>query len=341
MKLVDRWSVVVLVALMVIAAGVFIGLTIRSNEEITPNDQFFKLSIGPTPQINASDYILRVDGLVKEPFELNYTEIKELSSISESVTLDCVTGRSGRANWTGIGLKSLLDRAQVNDTAIEVVFFCADGYSTSLTLSEAKDSGVILAYGMNGVTLPADHGFPLRLVVPNNWGYKWAKWVTHIQLVDIDFKGYWERVGWADDATITPISDWRVHAALLSVTAVLGGFSALSGIRNAENAKAAKRLPKFFARKYHRYVSLAFYLLLFGTFLFWAAQTFELRGALFYSLHGRLALLTMIFSAVGIISGIPMLSRPSKLRWIHWVSNMTAYLLLLATVILGILRIFT
>jgi len=128
---------------------------------------------------------------------------------------------------------------------------------------------------------------------------------------------------------------------LLSVTAVLGGFSALSGIRNAENAKAAKQLPKFFARKYHRYFSLAFYVLLFGTFLFWAAQTFELRGALFYSLHGRLALLTMIFSTVGIISGIPMLSRPAKLRWLHWVSNMTAYLLLLATVILGILRIFT
>jgi|GEM_PF-5581221 len=86
---------------MVIIAGVFIGLTVRSNEEITPNDQFFKLSIGPTPRINASDYILRVDGLVKQPFELNYTEIKELPRISEDVTLDCVTGRSGRANWTG------------------------------------------------------------------------------------------------------------------------------------------------------------------------------------------------------------------------------------------------
>lgn len=341
MKPINRWSVVVLVALMVIIAGVFIGLTVRSNEEITPNDQFFTLSIGPTPHINASDYILRIDGLVEQPFELNYSEIRSLPRTSESVTLDCVTGPSARANWTGISLKGLLDRAQINDTAIEVVFLCADGYSTSLTVAEASDSGVILAYGMNGVTLPADHGFPLRLVVPNNWGYKWAKWVTHIQLVDSDFKGYWERVGWADDATITPISDWRVHAALLSATAVLGGFSALSGLRNAENAKAARRLPRLFAIQYHRYVGLAFYLLLFGTFLFWAGQTFELRGALFYSLHGRLALLTVVFSAVGIISGIPMLSKPPKLRWLHWVSNMTAYLLLLATIILGILRLFT
>jgi hypothetical protein len=341
MKLLSRWGVAVLVAAVVIIAGVFIGLTYQSNEEITPNDQFFTLSIGPTPHINASNYTLRIDGLVKQPFELNYSEIKSLPRISENILLDCVTGRSGRANWTGVSLKILLDRAQVNDTAVKVVFFCADGYSTSLTVAEASDSGVILAYGMNGVTLPADHGFPLRLVVPNNWGYKWAKWVTHIQLVDTDFKGYWERVGWADNATITPITDWRMHAALLTITAVLGAFAALSGLKNANNAKAAKKLPRIFASKYHRYVSLAYYLLLFGTFLFWASQTLELRGALFYTLHGRLALLTVIFAAIGLISAVPMLARPPKLRWFHWVANMTAYLLLLATIFLGILRLFT
>lgn len=341
MKLINRWSIVALVALMVIIASAFIGLTVRSNQEITPNDQFFKVSIGPTPQINISAFTLRIDGLVQHPFTLNYSQIRSMASISEIVTLDCVTGPSGTANWTGIGLGGLLDLAQVNGTAIKVVFFCADGYSTSLTVAEANGSGVILAYDMNGVTLPADQGFPSRLVVPNNWGYKWAKWVTHIQLVDSDFKGYWEKAGWADNATITPISDWRVHAVLLSFTAMLGGFSALSGLRNAENAQRAKRLPRFFSSKYHRYVSLAYYVLLFGTFLFWSTQTFELRGALFYSLHGRLALLTIIFSVVGIASGIPMLSRPPKWRMLHWVSNMTAYLLLLVTIFLGVLRLFS
>jgi DMSO/TMAO reductase YedYZ molybdopterin-dependent catalytic subunit len=337
----NRWSGVAIIAIMVIIASAFIGLTVRSNEEITPNDQFFTESIGPPPLVNVSDYHLRIDGLVKQPFDLKYSEIRALPSTSEVVTLDCVTGQSGRANWTGISLKELLDSAQINDTATKVAFFCADGYSTSLTIAGARTSGVILAYEMNGVALPVDHGFPMRLVVPNNWGYKWAKWVTHIQVIDNDFKGYWEKAGWADDATITPISDWRLHATLLSITAVLGGFSALSGLKNAENARAAKALPKFFAKKYHRYVSAVYYLLLFGTFLFWAAQTFELRGALFYSLHGRLALLTMIFSIIGIISGLPMLAKPSRLRWLHWVSNMTAYLLLLATVVLGILKLFT
>ena len=341
MRQIIRLAVVVAIATAVIVAGAFIGLTVQSNEGITPNDKFFKTSIGTTPQINASTYVLRIDGLVNEPFELNYSEILASPSVSETVTLDCVTGWSGRANWTGIGLKSLLDRAQINDTAVEVVFFCADGYSTSLTIAEASATDVILAYEMNGVALPPDHGYPLRLVVPNNWGYKWAKWVTHVQLVDSDFKGYWERLGWADDATITPISDWRLHAALLTACAGLGAFSALSGIRNAEGAKLARRLPGFFARRYHRYVSAAYYLLLFATFLFWAAQTFELRGAVFYSLHGRLALLTILFAAAGLISGLPMLSHPPKLRWLHWVSNMTAYLLLLVTIVLGVLRLFS
>jgi hypothetical protein len=340
MKFLSRTSAAILIAIVVIIAGTFIGLTYRPNEVLTPNDKFFKVSIGPTPQFNASTYTLKIDGLVKQPFELNYTEIKSLPNVSEDVTLECVTGPSDRANWTGVTLKSLLDRAQANDTVIDVIFFCADGYSTSLTIGEASDPGVILAYGMNGVTLPADHGFPLRLVVPNNWGYKWAKWVTHIQLVDTDFKGYWEKVGWADNATITPITDWRAHAVLLSITAVLGAFAALSGMRNSKDAKAAKRLPKIFSSKYHRYISLAYYLLLFGTFLFWASQTLALRGALFYTLHGRLALLTVIFATVGLISAVPMLAKTPKLRWFHWVANMTAYLLLLATIILGILRLF-
>src|SRR5512135_3855907 len=136
MRPLGRWSIAILVALTVIVVAAFIGLTYRPSEALTPNDQFFKVAIGPTPQFNASTYTLRIDGLVKHPFELNYSEIKSLPNVSEDVTLDCVTGPSGRANWTGITLRSLLDIAQMNDTAIEVVFLCADGYSTSLTVGE-------------------------------------------------------------------------------------------------------------------------------------------------------------------------------------------------------------
>jgi hypothetical protein len=131
----------------------------------------------------------------------------------------------------------------------------------------------------------------------------------------------------------------RVHAVLLSIAAVLGGFSALSGTRNSKYAGFARKIAAIFAKKFHRYVSVIYYLVLFVTFIYRAIQTYDLRGAVFYSLHGRLVLLTVLFSLVGIVSGIPMLSEASNPRLVHWVSNVTAYLLFLITMILGVLRV--
>jgi len=332
--------VAILVIVSIVVAVSFVGLTIRSNESITPNDQFFKVAIGPSPVIDVSQWRLQIDGLVDHPMNLTYEETTSLPNITEVVTLDCVTGFSGRAYWTGTSLGDLIETLGVRQSVQEVVFFSADGYSTSLTISEASDPGVILAWGMNNVTLPVDHGFPLRLVVPGDFGYKWAKWITHIEFIDYDYRGYWETRGWADDASIAPTSDWHIHAALLSLAAVLGGFSALSGIRNSQSAVLAKKIPPIFAKRYHRYVSGVFYLVVFSAFLYWALVTYDLRGAVFYSLHGRLALLTVLFSIVGVISGIPMLSDSSRFRFVHWVSNMTAYALLLVTIVLGLLRVY-
>lgn len=131
---------------------------------------------------------------------------------------------------------------------------------------------------MKNVTLPVDHGFPARLVVPGNFGYKWAKWIAHVEFVDYDYRGYWESRGWADNARIEPLREWQAHALLHSVAAVLGGFSALSGLRNSQSARIAKRLPGILSKKYHRYVSAGYYLILFATFAFWALQTQDLRG---------------------------------------------------------------
>ena len=332
-------GVALLVIVSILVAASFVGLTVRSNEKITPNDQFFKVSIGPSPVIDETKWRLLVNGMVDHPMNLTYAEIKSFPNITEALTLDCVSGLSGRAYWTGVKLSDIMNMTGVENAAMKVVFFCADGYSTSLTISEAKNPDVILAWGMNNVTLPIDHGFPMRLVVPGNFGYKWAKWITHVEFVDYDYRGYWESRGWADDASIKPLSDWRIHAMLFSVAVVLGGFSVLSGMRNSQSAKLARKIPAIFAKKYHRYVSAIYYLVLFVTFTFWALQTYDLRGAIFYTLHGRMALLTIVFSVVGIVSGIPMLSGSSRFRLVHWVSNVTAYVLLLITIILGVLRV--
>ncbi|MEE8325126.1 MAG: molybdopterin-dependent oxidoreductase, partial [Candidatus Humimicrobiaceae bacterium] len=74
------------------------------------------------------------------------------------------------------------------------------GYSTSITLDEAMEEGVIIAYEMNGEALTDEHGFPVRMVVPEKYGMKWPKWINTIEFVDYDYRGYWEQRGWSDYA---------------------------------------------------------------------------------------------------------------------------------------------
>jgi DMSO/TMAO reductase YedYZ molybdopterin-dependent catalytic subunit len=94
----------------------------------------------------------------------------------------------------------ILEQVGPEPSVQEIVFKCADGYSTSITLEEALQEGVQLCYRINGETMLPRHGYPLRLVLPEKYGMKWAKWITEIEFVDYDYKGYWERRGWSDYA---------------------------------------------------------------------------------------------------------------------------------------------
>ena len=304
---------------------------------ITPNDRFLTVSFNGTPDVNISGYDLTVFGLVDHKLNLSYQDVLSMDSSTEKETIRCVTGPSGTAVFVGVRLGAILDRAGTSSGAQEVVFYGLDGYSTSLKIADARRGDVIIAYEMNNETLQADQGYPLRMVVPGEWGYKWAKWVYAIEVVGYDYKGYWEGKGWADDATINPISDWYVHAVLMTLALALGVFSVVSGLRNSLDKKVADRVPDLFLRKYHRYVSIAFYLIMILTFMYWASITLQLRGAIFYSLHGRLALLTMVFAFAGIATGIGMGKDPKRYRFVHWVSNLTAISLMAITVLLGVL----
>ena len=304
---------------------------------ITPNERFMTVSFNGTPEVNISGYTLTVFGLVDRQINLSYQDVVSMDNTTEKQTIRCVTGPSGTAVFVGVRLGAILDRAGVSSGAQEVVFYGLDGYSTSLELADARRGDVILAYEMNNETLPADQGYPLRSVVPGEWGYKWAKWVYAIELVGYDYKGYWEGKGWADDAAINPISDWFIHAVLMTVALALGAFSTISGLRNSLDKRVAERIPDFFPRRYHRYVSILFYLIVLLTFLYWISITLQLRGAIFYSLHGRLALMTAVFAVAGIITGHRMRKDPKRYRYVHWVSNLTALSLMVITVVLGVL----
>ena len=166
---------------------------------------FFNLYIGGIPDIDIKDWELEVTGLVSDPITLDYDEILSMPQSSVFATLETISNPQGgmsigNAVWTGVPFKYIMDLVGPEEKVIKVAFFCEDGYSTGLTPEELTEEGVILAYKMNGRFLSPNHGFPLKLVVPQKYGMKWPKWVNKINFVDNDYKGYWESRGWSDYA---------------------------------------------------------------------------------------------------------------------------------------------
>lgn len=173
----------------------------------TPSSEFFIQQIGKTPQIDSNEWEMEVAGKVENPYTLDYQEFLEFPKTSVVATLECIGNilggdQIGNSNWTGVPLKYVLERAGVKEGAVDVVFYAKDGYSDSLPLEKALEEDTLLAFGMDGFFLPPDHGFPVRLVVPGIYGMKWVKWIEKIEVVDSDYKGYWEKQGWDDVALV-------------------------------------------------------------------------------------------------------------------------------------------
>ncbi|MGH7410518.1 MAG: molybdopterin-dependent oxidoreductase [Candidatus Methylomirabilis sp.] len=176
--------------------------------EVTPNDKFYRISKNLfDPVVKAEKWSLEIKGMVERPFRLGYDELKALPAVQQYATLECISNEVGgelisNALWKGVRLQVLLERAGVKPKAKKVVFTCVDGYSTGIPPTKALHPDTILAHEMNGVTLPPDHGFPVRLINPGHYGMKNPKWITGIELVDQDYKGYWETRGWSDESRV-------------------------------------------------------------------------------------------------------------------------------------------
>jgi len=119
------------------------------------------------------------------------------------MTLEWRGGESiGTAEWEGVSLKTLLDEAGVESNVYDVVLRAADGYVDSFPVERAMAGDVLVAYKMNGVPLPTGHGYPARIIIPGIYGMKHVQWLTEIELVSQDYKGYYQKQGWSDDATV-------------------------------------------------------------------------------------------------------------------------------------------
>lgn len=194
--------------------------------EVTPNDEFYEISKNIiNPSVHVSGWTLQIDGVPDGPYSFTYDELLELPWVEEYVTLTCISNLVGgdlisNALWRGVPLKVLLERAGMPVSAERLAFHAADGYVDSFPMSYAMRENVIVAYLMNGEPLSDSHGFPARIVVPGLYGMENVKWLTRIEPVAADFRGFWQRRGWADTAVINTMSRIDVPAANAGVAPV-------------------------------------------------------------------------------------------------------------------------
>ncbi len=164
-------------------------------------------SVASAPDFNAASWRLKVDGLVRRPLTLTFTDFTALPQVEETKDFTCVEGWTvPGVRWKGVRLRELMLRADLDPRATHLVFHSGDGaYSDSLTIAEALHPAVLMAQEMNGQPLTPDHGRPLRLLVPGNYGYKSVKWVVRVESIAAGaagYQGYWEQRGYPAEAEI-------------------------------------------------------------------------------------------------------------------------------------------
>lgn len=170
-------------------------------KKLSSIEDFRENSIKGPQVVDLSTYALKITGEVDTETTLSYADVIALPNAQKAVTLNCVEGWSADILWRGVRLKDVINKAGIGPDANTVIFHCYDGYTTSLPLSFVLDRDLLFAYQMNGVNLPAERGFPFQVVAESKLGYKWAKWVTEIELSSDDtYKGYWEQRGYDNTA---------------------------------------------------------------------------------------------------------------------------------------------
>lgn len=210
-----RFALVLLV-LVVLSALVFVsgclsqpieleGVEVREyqGEKLSSVNDFRENSISGPQEVPIEEYTLEIGGLVNDSKKYSYDEVLGRQSYIKKVTLYCVEGWDVAILWEGVLVRDLLEEAGPKPEANTVIFYAEDGYSTSLPLDYVMERDIIMAYKMNGVTLPPERGFPFQLVAEDKWGYKWIKWVTGIELSDDpDYRGFWESRGYSNSGNL-------------------------------------------------------------------------------------------------------------------------------------------
>jgi len=171
---------------------------------LTPTPDFYRVSKNLIdPQVDVSGWRLKVTGLVERELELTYDDLLARATTKKITTLCCVSNELngdliGTAEWTGLPLAELLQEAGIKEGAVDLKFHAADDYEDSVSVEIGLDPDNLIVVAMNGEPLTDEHGYPARLIIPNIYGMKNVKWIDRIEVVDEDFKGYWQTRQWSD-----------------------------------------------------------------------------------------------------------------------------------------------
>jgi DMSO/TMAO reductase YedYZ molybdopterin-dependent catalytic subunit len=233
---------------------------------LTPNHLFFVRNHFAAPTIQSFAWTLAVDGAVAQPLELGFDALQQLPSRSQVTLLECAgnaragftpraegtqwdTSAVGVAEWTGVPVATVLERAGLLPDAVELVFYGGDnpGFQRSLTREHVMHPDVLLAYAMNGEPLPPDHGFPVRLVVPGWIGVASVKWLTRIQAVTEPYTGFYQRARYVierenQQGDPEPVTWLPVRATIARPTAnavLAAGPTAVSGFAYSGRGRIA------------------------------------------------------------------------------------------------------
>ena len=199
------------------------------------NECFFVRNLGMTPRIDASRWSLAIEGAVEHPYALTYEALRALPAVTVARAIECAgNGRSffelmqrrkiegtqwklggiGVAEWTGVPLRALLERAVLRPSARTVMAVGGDERQVRRPLPLAKTlaDDTLVVHRMNGEPLPPDHGFPARLLVPGWVGIANIKWLTRLEIADAELRSFWNTEQYVIDGT--PLTKQNVKAAL-------------------------------------------------------------------------------------------------------------------------------
>lgn len=174
--------------------------------ELTANDQFYRIDIDTRPPVlSQSSWKLEVKGSFDRPRSLTLSDLEAYPATTQTITQSCISNPVGgdligSTNYTGVRLRTVLQDLGLRPEATALYIRSADGFYETVTMQDLMDPRTLLVYGMNGETLPIEHGFPLRIYIPNRYGMKQPKWITSIEALDHEASGYWVDRGWSPTA---------------------------------------------------------------------------------------------------------------------------------------------